>query len=517
MPDARTVMIFVGVGAAIGGGFYYFKRVYQPKQALAAAQVEVREWDARWQAARDCLLGPSPASAKTSEALAIRELTTEKLDHGACTKRIGNISRKDGPETGIDDVEGAWSAIDTATSKLAHAFGNHVASQGDNADELGEALTRLDSAHDRLFEAVELPAPKRAAAPLAAATVIPIRDDKTPLKELRTEMLPSAGGVTYFASAGDAELEIHLVPNAAPVVARVKSGMMRAVPDASWGAVAEDAAVRVGIADKDGGLAGAPVALAIKPAPALAAVVGTPQSNVVVYGNGDKLAIARDVVAGGKPPSVETTPITLAMADRDFDGRVLVVWRDAKTKLHAKLVQPGKPDQPLAVGDDLLDNMDALCLTRDRGWLSTGSGMVGLGTSIDPASTAPSAGRPRELPPINGGVVTHLLGCTGEVAVGRTGPTVYAVCGQDGCHEMTPKGAPVDSAVTVVGGKLVAAAIKSGVLGVWRDGAPRFYSVPLDAELVGGRGPAMILSDGKVLDILVHTEDDHMIVRVPLG
>jgi len=275
---------------------------------------------------------------------------------------------------------------------------------------------------------------------------------------------------------------------------------MRAVPDASWGAVAEDAAVRVGPADKDGALAGTPVALAITPAPALAAVVGTPQSNVVVYGNGDKLAIARDVVAGGKPPAVETTPITLAMADRDFDGRVLVVWRDAKSKLHAKLVQPGKPDQPLAVGSDALDNMDALCLTRDRGWLSTGSGMVGLGATV-----------------ITGGVVTHLLGCTGDVAVGRTGPSVYAVCGQDGCHEMSPKGAPVDSAVTVVGGKLVAASIKSGVLGVWRDGTPRFFAVPFDAELVGGRGPAMILSDGKVLDILVHTEDDHLILRVPLS
>ena len=35
MADARAVMIFVGVGAVIGGGFYYFKRVYQPGQALA--------------------------------------------------------------------------------------------------------------------------------------------------------------------------------------------------------------------------------------------------------------------------------------------------------------------------------------------------------------------------------------------------------------------------------------------------------------------------------------------------
>src|SRR5262245_43204552 len=112
MPDARTVMIFVGVGAAVVGGFYYFKRVYQPKQALAAAQVEVREWDARWSAARDCLLGPKPQAAKTAEALAIRELTSEKVEHGECTARIGNISRKDGPETGIDEVEGAWSAID---------------------------------------------------------------------------------------------------------------------------------------------------------------------------------------------------------------------------------------------------------------------------------------------------------------------------------------------------------------------------------------------------------------------
>jgi hypothetical protein len=500
---ARTAMIFGVVGLVVGGGFYYYKRVQQPKQALGDARDEVREWDARWTAARDCLLGPTPQSAKTSEALAIRELTAEKLDRGGCTKRISNISRKDGPDTGIDDVEGAWSAIDSATTKLAREFATHVASNGDNAEKLGEALARLDAAHDRLFKAVELDPPAHPGKPLPAASAVPIRDDKTPLDDLRTSMLPSAGGVTYYARAAKHELEVHLVPNAAPQVTRVRLGMMRAVPDASWGAMAEDAAVLVGAADAEGAIA-TPTKLDISPAPALAAVVGTPQTGIVVYGNSEKLAIARLAPPPAKP-TVEITPITLAMADRDFDGRVLVVWRDAKDKLHAKVLKPGQPDQELAVVDMPDVEMDALCLTRDRGWLSTRAGMIGLGA----AAPAPAPA---------GGDATRLLGCTGDAAIGRTGPRVYAVCAQDGCREQQATGAPVQSAVTVHGGKLVAAAIRSGVLGVWRDGTPRFFSVPSGAELVNGENtPAMILTDGKVLDILARTDEDYLILRVPLG
>jgi len=501
MPDARTVMIFVGVGAVVGGGFYYFKRVYQPKQALAAAQVEVREWDARWNAARECLLGPKPASAKTAEALAIKELTAEKVEHGACTSRIANISRKDGPETGIDEVEGAWSAVDAATSKFAREYATNVTREGDNGEKLGEALSKLDAAHDRLLSAVELPAPKREGGTLPAATIVPIRDGKTPLKELRIDMLPSAGGVTYYGAAGDNQVEIHLVANAAPQVARVRGGMMRAVPDASWGALAGDKSVQAGAADAEG-LIASPVALELKGgAPALAAVVGTAQSGIVVYGNEDKLAIARDV-GGGKKPTIEVTPITLAMADRDFDGRVLVLWRDLKSKLHGKIVQPGQPDKVLAVGDDPVEaaeSMDAVCLTRDRAWLSTGSGMVGLGDTALP-----------------GGVSTHLLGCTPEAAIGKTGPAVYAICTQAGCRE--EKGTPsrLHATVTAQNGKLIFAAIRGGVLAVWRDGAARYFTVPGDAELASSHGaPAMMLSDGKVLDIVAQTEADYVILRVP--
>ena len=87
MSDRGRVLLVVGAVVLVAGGaaFWFFK-IFQPKQQLKAAQEEIAEWETRYQDARDCLLGKSPGSAKTSEALAIREDTVKKHLRNAYTK-----------------------------------------------------------------------------------------------------------------------------------------------------------------------------------------------------------------------------------------------------------------------------------------------------------------------------------------------------------------------------------------------------------------------------------------------
>src|SRR5512146_2738888 len=118
----RVVAIFAVVAAlAGGGGFYYFK-VFRPNQGKKAMQAEVTAWDARFVAARDCLLGKRPGSSKTSEALAIREMAPDPWDRGRCTPLISKLTRGDAPDTGIAEIEAEWLEIDKAASKAALAF-----------------------------------------------------------------------------------------------------------------------------------------------------------------------------------------------------------------------------------------------------------------------------------------------------------------------------------------------------------------------------------------------------------
>jgi hypothetical protein len=78
----RVVLILVVIGLLAGGGGYYFFKIYQPAQDLKNAQSEITAWETRFQGARDCLLGKSPGSSRTSEALAIREMAPDPWERG---------------------------------------------------------------------------------------------------------------------------------------------------------------------------------------------------------------------------------------------------------------------------------------------------------------------------------------------------------------------------------------------------------------------------------------------------
>src|SRR5687767_10795839 len=112
MTKTKVILMFAAVVVLSIGGIVYFKMVHEPNQRIADAQEEIRAWDGRWIAARDCLLGTTPGSSKVSEALAIRELSNDPWERKTCTQLISQLTRGEAADTRVPAVEEAWRVLD---------------------------------------------------------------------------------------------------------------------------------------------------------------------------------------------------------------------------------------------------------------------------------------------------------------------------------------------------------------------------------------------------------------------
>ncbi|HEY5947306.1 MAG TPA: hypothetical protein VIV40_17500, partial [Kofleriaceae bacterium] len=221
----RVVAIFAVVALVAGGAGFYFFKIYQPAQALKDAQAEIAAWETRYQDARGCLLGKSPGSTKTSEALAIREMAPDPWDRGKCTPLVSKLSRGPANDTGVESVEATWVELDKAAQKAALAFAKHVQSSTTlKQDPLPAALDELDAARDKLRKIAELPAADKVGTPLAPVQIIPIVDGKEPVNELQIDALPSAHGLVLFGKTASRQVQVLLTSGAAPKVARLGGG-----------------------------------------------------------------------------------------------------------------------------------------------------------------------------------------------------------------------------------------------------------------------------------------------------
>ena len=498
----RVVSIFAAVAVvAAAGGFYFFK-VYQPAQVKKGAEDEVTRWEERFTAVRDCLLGAKPGSQKTSEALAIREMTPDPWNRGACTPLIAKLSRGDEPDTGLKDVEAAWLDIDKAAGKAAAAFATHIASSTTlKQDPLPAALDELDGARAALRKAAGMPALAQAGQPLRAATIIPVNDGDATLKELEVQTKPSAHGLIVFGkSRKDRDVEIALHTGGAPAVAPA-TGVLRSVPDMTWGAVAAADRVQVGSIDPNGVMQ-APTEQKVANAQ-IDAIVGSADNGAVVFNTDKQLVIGHVAKAGDGPmavawqPAVPTGGLQTAI---DVDGRAAVVWRDDKQS-HGQIVGP-KPDPAIDLGDN---PTGATCLTNDRAWVSTGTGVLAFGGNKPVVMRA--------------NPFFVLMGCTNDAAVLRAldPHKPFLICTDD-CRTVTiPTGAPELATVTSVGGKLVALASHGGVLGVWHEGGRvEFFGLPEVADpVMAQEWPAMAMTDGKVIDVLARGAAGFVVIRIP--
>lgn len=530
----RVLLIFGAVALVAGGAGFYFFKVYQPAQALGDAQVEINGWEARYQEARSCLLGQTPLSTKTSEALAIREMAPDPWDRGKCTPLVSKLSRGVSNDTGVEDVEAAWNELDKAAQAAAIAFAKHTASiTTKGEDPLPSALDALDAARTKLRTVAKLPNTQVAGTPLPVAEIIPIADGKEPVSELFMDSVPSAHGFVAFGRTASRQVQVTLAAGAAPKVIRVGSGSIRAVPDLTWGATASRLVARgkgksqdstgqvsVGAMNEEGVIATpslleltAPMAPqdtgfapdVIEPGEEvgsimLAAAGGSLGEGAIVYGATQTLVVARakaNVVTADRPIKID-----VGTAAMDLDGRIAVVWTTLDKVHRALLLRKG--------GEEAFELPASFagvpCLTNDRVWV----------VANEPEVFAFGGGKPLERIAVSG--YSGLQGCTGDAAIVRTRDRHRDVdiC-TDRCRKVSvPSGAPEYATVTAIGGKLRAVAAHAGVVGVWsEDKPPVFYSLPVKAmPLYAHDDPAMALTDGKVIDVIARGDDKLVLIRL---
>ncbi len=536
MSDRGRVVLIFGVVALIAGGagFYFFK-IYQPQQQLEGARAEIATWEARYQDARACLLGKSPGSTRTSEALAIREMAPDPWDRGKCTPLVSKLSRGVANDTGVEAVEAAWGDVDKTAQAAALAFAKHVGSSTTQTeDPLPAALDALDAARARLRTAAKLPAITQTGTPLSPAQIVHLVDGADPVTDLTIDAVPSAHGLVVFGRTDNHGVQITLPTGGTPTVTRVGPGSIRGVPDASWGASAGRLVARgkgktqdstgtlaVGAMNDEGAIA-TPVSLTVT-APVfahgnafddvdvepgeevgsimLAAVSGTLADGALVYGAYQTLVVAHAKAGAVTPDS--PIAIDVATTSTDVDGRVAIVRTASDKSNRALVLEPARQDAfelPASFAG-------APCMTADRVWVMANA----------PEVFSFGGGRPLARVPVAG--FSGLQGCTSDAAIvrRRNQPREVEIC-SDVCRKVNvPSGAPESAAVTAVGGKLRAIAAHGGVLGVWsEDKPPVFYALPAQAHPVLAHGwPAMAMTDGKVIDVIARDATSFVVIRVP--
>ncbi len=532
----RVVAIFGAVALVAGGAGFYFFKIYQPAQALKAAQEEIAGWEARYQEVRDCLLGDKPGSTKTSEALAIREMAPDPWDRNRCTPLVSKLSRGVSNDTGVELVEAAWTELDKAAQAAAIAYAKHVASiTTKGEDPLPTALDELDAARSKLRTAAELSATTQVGTPLPPAQIIPIADGTEAVTELFMESIPSAHGLVTFGKTPSRQVQVVLTGGAAPKVLRVGTGAIRAVPDLAWGAMpgmltvqgkgkaqTSTGEVKIGAMDGEGAIAtpqALPLTVPVPQQPTgyafeealqpgdqfgsimLAAATGSLDDGAIVYGATQTLSIAR--AKAGKLTADPPIKINVGTAAMDLDGRAAVVWTTPENVNRALLVRKG--------GEDAFELpasfAGAPCLTNERVWL----------LANEPQVFAFGGGKPLER--IDVSEFSGLQGCTADAAIvrQRSRHRELEIC-TDRCRKVSiPRSAPEYATVTAIGGKLRAIAAHAGVVGVWtEDKPPVFYALPAKAMPVYAHDdPAMALTDGKVIDVIAKSDGKHVLIRVP--
>jgi len=493
---ARITVIFGAIAALLGGGLYYFLRIYQPTQEQQAAQTEVLAWEARWAEARACLLGPKPVSSRPREALAVRELSPDPWNRGTCSKLIGKLSRGVADDTGILKVEHAWMTVDRAAAKVATAFASHVDPFGDVPEHRGDsplpaALEELEGAQADLRKAAGMDPPDSAAGPtLPAAQLIPLKDGGQQVSNLEAWLLPSSGGVIGFGSTHDREVEMVLVAGAAPKLLPAPSGGVRAVTDATWGAAGLQDEVVVGPIDDKGAFG----TMTNIPAGELARVlfaVGTIADGLVAYGAGGKLGLIRATagsIKGDAPFQVSRVMYALTPA-----GRALLAWNTVDGAMRGFFPKGGAETRPMELGSGFAASA---CLTATHGWVGEEPQFM----SFDDTSATPHVLPQHEL-----------LGCSDDAALlHKIGSTSYAVC-TDACRVAELRNTKSSVVATLANAKVVAIRARGEVIGLWRENAePLFFTTPISMS------PRTAISDGKVVDVIGETSEGVVVARLPL-
>ena len=148
---------------------------------------------------------------------------------------------------------------------------------------------------------------------------------------------------------------------------------------------------------------------------------------------------------------------------------------------------------PVEIGSGIASDA---CLTERNGWV----GSSGQFISFDGTSA-----RSHLMPSF------RLIGCGKHAALLASNDSEqFAVCAET-CRIVNIPGFPGSNVATLVGGKVHALRAHAGVLGLWRENAPPAYFAVKTRVT-----PILATSDGKVIDVLVTTDDGVVLARLPL-
>lgn len=517
--------------AAIGGAAYWFFGVREKNESLKKAQAEVTAWETRLGAARECMLGKTPASSDSGEALSVHELLPEPppspgdANKKSCTTLVGSIARGVADDTGIMPVEHAWMTLDRAAAKVATAFAVHKDPYGKtDADrrrgvsDLPDALRELDKAHAELRQAAKLPPLENTAKvpALPVAQIVPMLLDGHEITGIDTWPRSSAGTLVMWGVTKEpgVQVQITLVPGEAPKLARVPVLTMRSLtPGASWGAAGLGGGVAVSTIDAAGAFA-SPQTVSAKGGTLIAAV-GPFEDSLVGFANDDGINFAH---GKGSPPTFTLDkPFRAGMTLLAFDpiaGRAMIVWEEEPSPSARASVDPELPKPIVGViaqdGAALktisLGNGFPIlsCISRHHGFVSTSERQL---IRFDAAGDI-------AMLPIESGF--RLSGCgAGGSLLEHDNTTRYQVCTDAGCRMAELQGARPAEHATLASDHVVAVDARERVLAVWSEKSPpAFYRLP--EKVV----PRKVISDGKTIDILAESATEnkplhYVVVRVP--
>jgi len=165
----KGILLVVGgaVLAAVAAGAVYFL-VLGPRSEQKRLQNEIEKWGAKWDSARDCLVGPDPHSSDGYEAVVLREaLSTGDVvaDLAECDEEIKSLRRGEGYSAG-QKVEAAWDDSQKKVTALAEAWAWRTGKTPNKPiaelrAALGKAVADVDLAYARLREKADMDAVRR--------------------------------------------------------------------------------------------------------------------------------------------------------------------------------------------------------------------------------------------------------------------------------------------------------------------------------------------------------------------
>jgi hypothetical protein len=493
--ESRRGLLIVGAFVALGVGvalFYLF--VIQPGRDREAARGQIREWEARWDSARACLLGKEPLAADVADAITARELIagTTEAAMGECNKPVNRLTRPPGNDSGVPEVESAWRMLEQAGTKVAQAYAIHRERPlGDNP--LPAALGELATAHALLRSTAGMGPPPRGNAP--EATVLspqPIMLDGSPVSDVGG--ISVAGILRGRANVKDkgpydvtwtADKGLSGAPGATGV---------RSIPDHTWGLealIADDDSSTLVAGDNEVTVDTAKSAIT----PLLA--LGDGPQRFAVYSVRGRVHVARSA-DGGSRWTAEPVPGygDVAFTATPTGDRLDLAWTDEKLGTDSLLVMSLVPAQHAAGPLPAPTRLPAQELAT---WCTGGAlGLVGAtaaGYVVFPGGKSPGFALELKQP--------RPLQCNAERLIlrGGTAQSTDAIdhaCTTTGCAALPSTGR--ERMLGLVGEAVYRADSRGNMVAVWRDSEPvALYRIPAPREVYGiadiGGKPILLLLD----------------------